>query len=416
LDKRIDPLVRHDGKEGTMSEPRQSGGWHPEDSSAEEGLRVIENPYYSPEMQGPYELFSLGDFVFEEGDTLWDCKLAYATFGELNEAKDNAILITTWYSGTHRSFADLYIGAEHALNPEKYFIVVVNQLGNGLSSSPHNTDGPHARTRFPRVRIGDDVRAQEQLLRERFGIEELQLVTGGSMGAQQTYEWAIRFPEKVKRAAPIAGTAKNTPHDFIYTEALKEAITSDPSFRGGWYESSSDVRAGLARHARLWSVMGFSTEFWKGEEWRALGFDSADDFQVGFVDAYFEPMDPNDLLCVAWKWQQGDVSRHTDGDLAAALGRIQARTFVIAIDEDMISPVRDCVAEQELIPDSELRVVESMGGHLGLFAFEPGYMKQIDRHLGELLDHPAPAMERPDPSPSVGTTQPLAEAGVGPQR
>ena len=154
-----------------MSEPRQFGGWQPEDSIAEsgEGLRVIENPYYSPEMQGPYELFSLGEFVLEEGDTLRDCELAYATFGELNEAKDNAILITTWYSGTHRIFADFYIGAEHALNPEKYFIVVINQLGNGLSSSPHNTDGPHARVRFPHVRIGDDVRAQEQLLREGFG-------------------------------------------------------------------------------------------------------------------------------------------------------------------------------------------------------------------------------------------------------
>ena len=150
--------------------------------------------------------------------------------------------------------------------------------------------------------------------------------------------------------------------------------------------------------------MGFSTEFWKREQWRSLGFGSADDFQGGFVDAYFEPMDPNDLLCMAWKWQQGDVSRHTDGDLAAALGRIKARTFVMPIDEDMVSPVRDCVAEQELIPGSELRVVESTGGHLGLFAFEPGYMEQIDRHLGELLDHPAPAMERSELSPSVGTT------------
>jgi homoserine O-acetyltransferase len=65
------------------------------------------------------------------------------------------------------------------------------------------------------VRIGDDVRAQEQLLRKQFGIEELQLVTGGSMVAQQTYEWAVRFPEMVRRAAPIAGTAKNTSHDFL---------------------------------------------------------------------------------------------------------------------------------------------------------------------------------------------------------
>lgn len=82
---------------------------------------------------------------------------------------------------------------------------------NGLSTSPHNTEGPFSRGRFPHVRVGDDVRAQEQLLREQFGIDELQLVTGGSMGAQLTYEWAVRFPEKVRRAALIAGTAMNTP-------------------------------------------------------------------------------------------------------------------------------------------------------------------------------------------------------------
>ena len=347
---------------------------------------MIENPYYTPEFHGSYELFSIGDFVLEEGYTLRDCRLAYTTFGELNEAKDNAILITTWYSGTHQIFRDVYVGPGHALDPGEYFIVVINQIGNGLSSSPHNTEGPHAMARFPHVRIGDDVRAQEQLLRERFGIEELQLVTGGSMGAQQTYEWAVRFPEKVRRAAPIAGTAKNTPHDFIYTQTLIEAITSDPQFKGGWYGSSSNLREGLARHARIWSVMGFSTEFWKQEQWRPLGFASADDFQVGFMDAYFQMMDPNDLLCMAWKWQRGDVSRHTGGDLAAALGRIRARTFVMPINEDMFFPVRDHAAEQKLVPNCELRVIESTAGHLGLFGFEPNYMPQIDRHLGELLE------------------------------
>ena len=347
---------------------------------------MIENPYYSRELHGPYELFDLGDFVLEEGYTLRGCKLAYRTFGELNAAKDNAILVTTWYSGTHQIWDDVYIGPEHALNPEKYFIVVINQIGNGLSSSPHNTDGAHAMARFPHVRIGDDVRAQEQLLREQFGIEELQLVVGGSMGAQQTYEWAVRFPEKVRRAAPIAGTAKNTPHDFIFTETLKEAITSDPEFRDGWYEESTDVRDGLARHARIWSVLGFSTEFWKQEQWRPLGFASADDFQTGFVDAYFQPMDPNDLLCMAWKWQRGDVSRLTGGDLSEALGRVTAKTFVMPISEDMFFPPRDHVAEQKLVPNSELRVIDSTAGHLGLFGFEPDYMPQINRHLNELLE------------------------------
>jgi hypothetical protein len=68
-----------------------------------EAGKVIENPYYSRELHGPYELFDLGDFVLEEGYTLRDCKLAYRTFGELNAAKDNAILVTTWYSGTHQT-------------------------------------------------------------------------------------------------------------------------------------------------------------------------------------------------------------------------------------------------------------------------------------------------------------------------
>jgi homoserine O-acetyltransferase len=96
-------------------------------------------------------------------------------------------------------------------------------------------------------------------------------------------------------------------------------------------------------------------------------------------------MDPNDLLCMAWKWQRGDIARHTGGDLDAALGQITAKTFVIPIDEDMFIPVRDCKAEQEHIKGSELRVIEDLLGHLGLFGVAPTYMPQVDQHLGELL-------------------------------
>ena len=351
---------------------------------------MIENPFYTPEIHGPYELFSLGDFVLEEGQTLRDCKLAYAAFGELNAARDNAILVPTWFSGTHQILRDLYIGPEHALNPEEYFIVVVNQIGNGLSTSPHNTPGNFASgPRFPRVRVGDDVVAHERLMREAFGVEELALVVGGSMGAQQTYERAVRFPEKVKRAAPIAGIAKNTPHDFLFTQALMDAITTDPGYAGGWYATPADVREGLVQHGLVWSVMGLSTEWWKRERWRPLGFASAEDFRAGFVDAYFSVLDSNSLVAQGWKWQRGDVSRHTDGDLSAALGRITARTFVMPISEDMFFPPRDCAAEQELIPNSELRVIEDVSGHWGLFGFEATFMEQVDRHLAELLASPA---------------------------
>jgi homoserine O-acetyltransferase len=346
---------------------------------------MIDNPFYSHEFHGDYDLISVGRLDLEEGGSIADCELAVATFGSLNEAKDNAILVTTWYSGTHQIFRDVYIGPDHALNPERYFIVVINQIGSGLSTSPHNAPDEISMSHFPRVRIGDDVVAQERLLREHFGIEQLQLVVGGSMGAQQTYEWAVRFPGKVLRAAPIAGTAQNTPHDYLFGKALMEAITSDPGFAEGEYKSNVDVVDGLTRHAGIWAVMAFSTEFWKQEVWRALEFESKEAFMEGFLEPYFTVRDPNDLLTMAWKWQHGDVARHTNGDLAAALGRITARTFVIPINEDMFFPVRDHEAEQKYIKNSELRVVDDILGHLGLFGVAPDYMPQIDQHLGELL-------------------------------
>ncbi|WP_442975025.1 alpha/beta fold hydrolase, partial [Salmonella enterica] len=160
----------------------------------------------------------IGSLDLEEGGRLARCELAVATHGRLNAARDNAILVPTWYSGTSKIMEQAYIGPGRALDPSRYFIIVVNQIGNGLSSSPHRADDPAA---FPRVRIGDDLRAQHRLLTVVFGIERLALVVGGSMGAQQTYEWAVRFPDAVKRAAPIAGTAKNTPHDFRYAESLR---------------------------------------------------------------------------------------------------------------------------------------------------------------------------------------------------
>lgn len=347
---------------------------------------MIVNPYYSQDLHGLYQLYDLGAaFALEEGGTLRGAQLAYATHGKLNKAKDNAILIPTWYSGTSKIFEQAYIGKGRALDPAKYFIIVINQLGNGLSTSPHNTPGTGGRGGFPKVRIGDDVRAQHQFITEKFGLKQLALVVGGSMGAQQTYEWAVRYPDMVKRAAPIAGTAKNTPHDFLFVQTLMDAITSDPGWRDGWYSSHDEVRVGLVRHAGLWSVMGLCTEFYKQEIWRSLGFSSVDDFMTNFLQAYFCAMDPNALLTMAWKWQRGDVSRHTSGDLKNALGRITAKTFVLPIDEDMFFPPRDCQAEQKLIKGSEFRMLNSVCGHLVLTGFEPHFLQQVDKHLNDLL-------------------------------
>ncbi|MGW0038136.1 alpha/beta fold hydrolase [Gordonia sp. NPDC003376] len=349
---------------------------------------AIHNPFYTPEFQGEYELISIGELHLEEGEIIPDCELAVATFGDLNAAKDNAILIPTWFSGTHVTWRDVYIGPDHALNPDKYFIIVVNQIGSGLSTSPHNADGANAAismSKFPRVRIGDNVIAQERLLREHYGIETLALVVGGSMGAQQTYEWAVRFPDKVRRAAPIAGTAQNTPDDYLIAQVIREQLMSDPGWSNGEYSTNAEVLDGLTRMSHIWAIKGFSTEFWKQEVYRALEFQSKEQFLADFLDPVFTAMDPNDLLTQSWAWQHGDVARHTGGDLGAALGRITAKTFVMPINEDQLFPVRDCAPEQELIPGSELRVIDDVLGHLGLFGIAPTYMQQVDQHLGDLL-------------------------------
>jgi len=331
-----------------------------------------------------YETFEIGDFELESGGKLRDLVLVYKTLGTLASDRSNAILFPTWYSGTTDILEQAYVGPGRALDPEKYFIILVNQVGNGISLSPSTEAVPFWGPQFPRVTIADDVRAQQKLITHRFGIDELSLVIGGSMGAQQTFEWAVRFPDQVKRAAPIAGTARTTAHNRFLVQTFIDAITSDPAYGDGWFQQGS-VHRGLRRHARVFASSGFTQKLFNTAGWRDLGFTSVDDFVTGFVESHFLPQDPNDLILLLRKWQSADVSRLTNGDLRAALERIKAKTFVIAIEEDVFFPLDDIAAQQQLIPNSEIRRVSSVWGHLALFGIDSAYNAGIDTHLKELL-------------------------------
>jgi homoserine O-acetyltransferase len=341
--------------------------------------------YYSQAVHGPFETFDLGDFQLESGAKIRDLKLAYATFGTLSEKRDNAILFPSWYSGSSKILERAYVGPGRALDPEKYFIILVNQIGAGLSSSPSNTPSPFNAARFPKVEIGDDVRAQHRLITEKFGVEKLALVLGGSMGAQQTYEWAVRFPAAVRRAAPIAGLARGTPHNRLLVSTFIDALVSDPAFDGGWYERADRVHRGLRRHARAFAAAGFTPALFNRGGWKELGFTTTEDFVTAFVEHHFLQQDPNNLVLLASKWRDADVSKATNGDLAAALGKIQAKTFVIAIDEDGFFPLADIAAEQALVPGAELKRISSAWGHLALFGTDNAYNAAIDAYLKELL-------------------------------
>lgn len=103
------------------------------------------------------------------------------------------------------------------------------------------------------------------------------------------------------------------------------------------------------------------------------------------MNGYFSVMDPNDLLCMAWKWQRGDVSLLAGGNLKEALGRIKAKTYVMPISHDMFFPPHDCEAEQKMIPGCEFRLLKSIDGHLALFGTDPDFLAQVDKNLKDLL-------------------------------
>ncbi|MEO0664586.1 MAG: alpha/beta fold hydrolase [Pseudomonadota bacterium] len=344
------------------------------------------NPYYEAAIQGDFALFELGDLLLSSGETLRGAKLAYRTFGTLNAEKSNAVLVTTWFSGTGKVMEDIYVGADHALNPDEYFIIIADQLGSGVSSSPHNHPAPQAMAKFPKLSIADDVAAQYKLVTEHFGIERLALVVGGSMGGQQVYEWAVTHPGMVTRAAPIAATARISLHQRVFVQSLEEALTSDPMWDRGWYATGQDMRDGMDRLAKIVATLGWSREFYQEERWRTvLGMSSLEDFINGVMKAYFEPMDPHALLAQMHKWRRADVGRHADGNLSAALARITAKTCVMPIDQDLFFPPNECEEDCAAIPGATLRVIHSKEGHMGLNGFEPAYMEQVDAALRELL-------------------------------
>ncbi len=153
-------------------------------------------------------ILEVPNVMLQKGGFLPSARLSYKTLGELNADRSNAVLVPSWYTGTHADTEAFMIGTNRALDPGKYFIILTDLLGNGLSSSPSNTPPPFEQARFPRITIHDNVRLQHQLITETLGIHRLRLVTGWSMGACQTYQWAAQYPDMVAAACPIAGSAR----------------------------------------------------------------------------------------------------------------------------------------------------------------------------------------------------------------
>lgn len=328
---------------------------------------------------------SFGQITLRGGAVLPGAQITYQTHGTLNADKSNAVLFPTWFGGQHPA-NQWIIGSDHVLDPAKYFIVVVNIMGNGQSSSPSNTPAPANGPRFPYVSVLDNVILQKRLLSELFGIERLKLVIGRSMGAQIAFQWGAYYPDAVQALLPFVGSARTSPHNFLFLENVKLAIASDPAWMGGEYQSQP--RLALERMRLVFDSWGLSQAFYRQGLYRKLG-------GVGTIAEFLHrPMpdtgaDANNALAQTATWQAADLSANElyNGDYAAALGAITARTIVMPSRTDLYFPPEDSEIEVSHMPNAELRVIESVWGHrAGAPGTDPVDTAFIEAAIRELLE------------------------------
>jgi len=242
-----------------------------------------------------YQIFEAGDVVLQSGLTYRGARLAYKTYGALDTETSNVIVYPTSYGAQHYDL-EWAIGEGKALDPTQYFIIIPNMFGNGLSSSPSKTPAPFDRARYAHFTMTDNVRVQQRLLQEVFGIARVRLVYGFSMGAQQAFHWGALFPDRVERIVPICGSAKTSPHNFVFLEGVKAALTADPAWQDGWF--ATPPTRGFQAMGRVYAGWGLSQAFYREEEWRKLGYSSLEDFLVGNWEGGFRRRDANDLLAM----------------------------------------------------------------------------------------------------------------------
>jgi homoserine O-acetyltransferase len=333
---------------------------------------------------GELATFAAGDVTLQCGVTLPDAQLVYETHGTLDAARDNAVVLPTRFGGTHEHNAYL-IGPGRALDPARWFVVVPNMLGNGVSSSPSNVGGALAGRGFPLVTIRDNVQLQHRLLVEQLGVERIALAIGWSMGGQQAYEWAAAFPRLVERCAVLCGAARTTPHTHVFLEGMKAALTADPAIDAP--DGRPPLR-GLRAIGRAWAGWALSQAFYREGLYREQGYATLEDYLLRYWEGMFLERDAHDVLSMIATWQHADVSanaRHR-GDFAAAMGSIEARTLVMPGRTDLYFPPEDSEAEVALLRDGRLLPIESAWGHYAGGGRSPADLSFVERALASLLE------------------------------
>jgi len=191
--------------------------------------------------EGAQQVADIGDLLLANGQTLNGCRVGYRTFGKLDAQRSNAVLFATWFTGTTANLVDL-IGPSKLIDSSRFYVVAVDALANGVSTSPSNSP-TQPRMRFPEIGIRDMVESQRALLTRILHITHLRAVMGISMGGMQAFQWAASYPAFIDRAIPIVGSPQLSSYDLLLWQAELDAIFADSEWKNGNYARPPALRA-----------------------------------------------------------------------------------------------------------------------------------------------------------------------------
>ena len=314
-----------------------------------------------PTQHGVYDASAL---TLQSGGRIPSARLSWKSHGTLSPARDNVIVYPTSYGAQHQDLEWL-IGPDKILDPERWFIVIPDMFGNGLSSSPADTpDYPTLAT------IHDNVQAQRRALAELFGIDRIACVYGWSMGALQAYHWAALFPDAVERIVVNCGVARTAVHNQIFLRSLMATLEAAPEHVGNG-RFSAEPRAAKRAFGRIYAAWALSQDFYRA----GLHLESAPAPNLGAPDLEtflktdwedrFSARPAANLYAQLRTWDAADISANAlyNGDLHAALRAIRARVLLMPGATDLYFRTADNEAELPYLADAALRPIPSIWGH-----------------------------------------------------
>jgi homoserine O-acetyltransferase len=313
-----------------------------------------------------------GAFELETGEQLDELVIAYRTWGNIENADRRAILICHALTGS----ADVdawwpgIIGADGAFDPRHDFIVCANILGScygttGPVSSRPGDDAPY-RAGFPRISVRDMVNAQALLL-DHLDVQQLELVTGPSLGGMQALEWALMFPDRVSCVVPIGVGGQHSAWCVAISEAQRAAIAADPNWQGGYYDDATRPDRGLAA-ARMMAIctyrssQSFNERFGRQQDGQGL-FDvqSYLNYQGDKINSRF---DANTYVTLTHAMHTHDLARDR-GDYAVVLDKLRQAALVVSVSSDALYPPEEQRALAAALPNAQYAVLDSAHGHDG---------------------------------------------------